>query len=81
VKHPGHLTSMKKDRGAGTRVLSLCLRASLNSILAKSRRRSRGFGYSVRGRGGVEEIDCENLRSIYVSESSTSWVTWDEVDS
>ena len=29
VKHPGHLTSMKKERGAGTRVLSLCLRASL----------------------------------------------------
>lgn len=30
VKHPGHLTSMKKERGAGTRVLSLCLRASLD---------------------------------------------------
>jgi len=29
VKQPGHLTSMKKERGAGTRVLSLCLRASL----------------------------------------------------
>jgi hypothetical protein len=29
VKHPGHLTSMKKERGAGTRVLSLCLCASL----------------------------------------------------
>ena len=28
VKQPGHLTSMKKDRGAGTRALSLCLRAS-----------------------------------------------------
>jgi hypothetical protein len=30
VKHPGHLTSMKKERGAGTRVLSLCLWASLD---------------------------------------------------
>jgi hypothetical protein len=29
LKHPGHLTSMKKERGAGTSVLSLCLRASL----------------------------------------------------
>jgi len=28
VKQPGHLTSMKKDLGAGTRFLSLCLRAS-----------------------------------------------------
>jgi len=28
VKQPGHLTSMKNDRGVGTRVLSLCLRAS-----------------------------------------------------
>jgi hypothetical protein len=31
VKHPGHLTSMKNERGAGTRVLSLCLRASLDA--------------------------------------------------
>jgi hypothetical protein len=30
VKQPGHLTSMKKERGAGTRVLSLCLPASLH---------------------------------------------------
>jgi len=28
VKQPGHLTSMKKERGPGTSVLSLCLRAS-----------------------------------------------------
>lgn len=28
VKQPGHLTSMKKERGAGTRVLSLCFLAS-----------------------------------------------------
>jgi hypothetical protein len=28
VKQPGHLTSMKKDRGPGTSCLSLCLRAS-----------------------------------------------------
>ena len=31
VKQPGHLTSMKNERGAGTRVLSLCLRASLDT--------------------------------------------------
>jgi len=31
VKQPGHLTSMKKERGTGTRVLSLCLRASLDT--------------------------------------------------
>ena len=28
VKQPGHLTSMKNERGAGTSILSLCLRAS-----------------------------------------------------
>ena len=28
VKQPGHLTSMKNERGPGTSVLSLCLRAS-----------------------------------------------------
>lgn len=32
VKQPGHLTSMKKDLGAGTRVLSLCLRASAAGV-------------------------------------------------
>jgi hypothetical protein len=32
VKQPGHLTSMKKERGAGTRVLSLCLRASAAGV-------------------------------------------------
>jgi len=32
VKQPGHLTSMKKERGAGTRFLSLCLRASAAGV-------------------------------------------------
>jgi len=32
VKQPGHLTSMKKDLGAGTRFLSLCLRASAAGV-------------------------------------------------
>jgi hypothetical protein len=28
VKQPGHLTSMKKERGSGTRVFSLCFLTS-----------------------------------------------------
>jgi hypothetical protein len=32
VKQPGHFTSMKKERGPGTRVLSLCLRASAAGV-------------------------------------------------
>jgi len=32
VKQPGHLTSMKKDRGAGTRFFNLCLRASAAGV-------------------------------------------------
>jgi len=28
LKQPGHLTSMKNDRGWGTSIFSLCLRAS-----------------------------------------------------
>jgi len=32
VKQPGHLTSMKKERGPGTRVLSLFLRASATGL-------------------------------------------------
>jgi hypothetical protein len=60
VKHPGHLTSMKKERGAGTRVLSLCLRASLDRLLVASPSR-QGGDLCVRGRGRVEKVNCENL--------------------
>lgn len=61
VKHPGHLTSMKKERGAGTRVLSLCLRASLERLLVGGRSRGGGGDMCVRGRGGVEKVNSENL--------------------
>jgi hypothetical protein len=61
VKQPGHLTSMKKERGAGTRVFSLCFLASLFSMI--SLRDGDGVGIkSVRGRSWVEEINCENLK-------------------
>lgn len=60
VKHPGHLTSMKKERGVGTRVLSLCLRASLDRLLVAGPGR-QGGNVCVRGRGGVEKVNCENL--------------------
>jgi hypothetical protein len=59
LKHPGHLTSMKKERGAGTSVLSLCLRASLRLCQSGVVIMSRGCG--VRGRGGVEKVNGENL--------------------
>ena len=32
VKQPGHFTSIKKDRGAGTKFLSLCFRASAAGV-------------------------------------------------
>ena len=60
VKQPGHLTSMKNERGAGTRVLSLCLRASLYPTVSCSSGMEFGSWY-VRGRAGVEKVDCENL--------------------
>ena len=65
VKQPGHLTSMKKDRGAGTRFYmaksasealqlskasDVMLDAYLELVLA-----------GLSGWGRVEEIDCENL--------------------
>lgn len=61
VKQPGHLTSMKKERGPGTSIWvksdGVCVIDSesrcthLQLVLA-------GLGL----RGGVEEIDCENLQ-------------------
>lgn len=52
VKQPGHLTSMKKERGAGTRVLSLCFLASLRQRLASAPSRcGRGVGAYAAGVG------------------------------
>ena len=73
VKQPGHLTSMKKDRGAGTRFYreqkltsalgpmykawELAIEAYLELVLA-----------SLSGWGWVEEINCKNLsRQHHVS--------------
>jgi len=71
VKQPGHLTSMKKERGPGTRVCHLTVRTwlcrcdavacvwgglYLQLVLA-------GLGLG----GRVEEIDGENLRRYRVS--------------
>jgi hypothetical protein len=68
VKQPGHLTSMKKERGAGTRVyissapstdrrVCWCISAYLELVLA-------GLG----NRAGVQQINGENL----VEKSSVS---------
>ena len=61
VKQPGHLTSMKKERGAGTSVFSLCLRASLYGISVRRVMWQQEDKSHVRLRRGVEEINGENL--------------------
>ena len=70
VKQPGHLTSMKKDRGAGTRVYRMS---------APSTGRQYGIADAsegsylelvlagLSGRAGVEEINGENLEKSTVS--------------
>lgn len=67
VKQPGHLTSMKKERGAGT---SVCGNAQRVSIVPPVMLRSRDAGLGAHLelvlarlglRGWVEEIDGENL--------------------
>lgn len=65
VKQPGHLTSMKKDRGAGTRVW----RDNIVRDVVDRRVRCMVLSYlelvllGLGGRRGVEKINGENLRA------------------
>ena len=68
VKQPGHLTSMKKDLGAGTRVCELKASAKLahrrDGIPAGRDRDTTYLELVLAGlgsRAGVEEINGENL--------------------
>lgn len=70
VKQPGHLTSMKKDRGLGTRVYPRLLVSSpkdipvvLGFVASYLELVLLGFG----SRAGVEQINGENLVKIFVS--------------
>lgn len=72
VKQPGHLTSMKKDRGLGTRVYPKQLVYLCQNISGCDF--SSGSSYlqlvllSLGSRAGVEKINGENLgRKIFVS--------------
>lgn len=59
VKQPGHLTSMKKERGPGT---SICIMSDQVDIELESRETHLQLVLAGLGlRGGVEKIDCENL--------------------
>lgn len=59
VKQPGHLTSMKKERGPGTSCLSLCFLASAaGEGLRRSTARTCGDGMLA-----VFRIDCVNIET------------------
>ena len=59
VKHPGHLTSMKKDRGAGT---SICAMSVANQVSAGTKRTNLQLVLlGLRSRAGVEKVDGKNL--------------------
>lgn len=72
VKQPGHLTSMKKERGAGT---SVCKPSAwmTGDQLDTSQACVLGIAYlelvlaGLSGRAGVEEINGENLSNTTVS--------------
>jgi hypothetical protein len=61
VKQPGHLTSMKNDRGAGTRfytkLIFHTLKLDINVVDAYLELVLASFS----GWGWVEKVDCENL--------------------
>ena len=64
VKQPGHLTSMKNDRGAGTSVLFvLALFECSNGYLTDLQLVLLGLS----SRAGVEQINGENLSKNFVS--------------
>lgn len=62
LKQPGHFTSMKKERGAGTRVYEL---ENTRQMLKYNNKDGRVYLELVlaglRGGGGVEKIFSENL--------------------
>lgn len=66
VKHPGHLTSMKKDLGAGTRFYSTSQFMTFSTDIKQPKLRY-GLSYlelvaaSLSGWGWSEKIDGENL--------------------
>jgi len=79
VKQPGHLTSIKKDRGAGTRFLSLCLRASAAGV--GLRRSTARTILTVRSRDlyyyGVTDgsfVDCAGVEDVESECQSLSMV-------
>ena len=61
VKQPGHLTSMKNDRGAGTRVLKKLMLATEHIAVrtASSYLELVLAGLGLRSR--VEKVNCESL--------------------
>lgn len=65
VKQPGHLTSMKKDLGAGTRFWTLKSVFKVRSISKSCAGSCDAYlqlvAASLSGRGWVEEINGENL--------------------
>ncbi|GJC84630.1 hypothetical protein ColLi_07468 [Colletotrichum liriopes] len=67
VKQPGHLTSMKKERGAGTRVCPACEHEKFETEGEGQGEAIVALSYlelvlaGLGGRGGVEEINGENL--------------------
>ena len=69
VKQPGHLTSMKNERGEGTRVCvgGLSVTASLElggAIVAKNLFSHLELVFACLGRRRrIEEVGCENLDS------------------
>lgn len=77
ARHPGHLTSMKKDRGAGTRVLSLCFLASDWGV---GLRRSWAKTYMYRK---TLELELYALRRIHLSNGEVIkdiiWLLFDSI--
>ena len=64
VKQPGHLTSMKKERGAGTRVCGCGGELSEGWMDGGMRRGGAHFEFVLASFGGgrrVQEIDGEDL--------------------
>lgn len=73
TKQPGHLTSMKKERGAGTRVCEKSYLLGANSLVPLVVDDASDMSYlelvllGLRGRRRVQKINSENLNRHWLA--------------
>ena len=74
VKHPGHLTSMKKERGAGTRVCFFG--TSFSFLLSKSVCLRLGFWILLSRELVIHDIKCRMMKLVCMVWYDRNLLNW-----